>query len=61
MAAGDHRPARHYVQTSECQCSVVNVARILTLDKGLLTEKVSKLPDRIMEAIDDGLRLVIRQ
>ncbi len=41
--------------------AVVNVARILTLDKGLLTELVCELPDGIMETIDDGLRLVIRE
>lgn len=39
--------------------SVADVSQILTLDKRLLTEKVSKLPDRVVEAIDDGLRLVI--
>ena len=39
--------------------SVVNVSQVLTIDRSLLTEVVSKLPDRIMDTIDDGLRLVM--
>lgn len=39
--------------------SVVNVSQVLTLDRGLLTEKVKKLTDRQMAAIDAGLRLVL--
>ena len=39
--------------------SVVNVSQVLTIDKSLLTEFVSRLPDRIVETIDDGLRLVM--
>ena len=41
--------------------SVVNVAQVLTIDKHLLTEVMGKLPDRIMEAINGGLKLVIRE
>lgn len=41
--------------------SVVNVAQVLTIDKHLLTEVMGKLPDRIMEAINGGLELVIRE
>ena len=39
--------------------SVVNVAQLLTLDKRLLTENVGRLPEEIMNTIDDGLRLVL--
>ena len=39
--------------------SVVNVSQVLTVDKTLLTEFVCRLPDRIVETIDDGLRLVM--
>ena len=39
--------------------SVVNVSQILTVDKSLLTELIGNLPDEIMSAIDDGLRLVM--
>ena len=39
--------------------SIVNVSQVLTMDKFLLTEAVGKLPDRIMDTIDDGLRLVM--
>ena len=39
--------------------SIVNVSLVLTIDRSLLTEVVSKLPDRIMDTIDDGLRLVM--
>ena len=39
--------------------SIVNVSQVLTIDRSLLTEVISKLPDRIMDTIDDGLRLVM--
>ena len=39
--------------------SIANVSQVLTVDRPLLTEVVSKLPDRIMDTIDDGLRLVM--
>ncbi|MYE53942.1 MAG: type II toxin-antitoxin system PemK/MazF family toxin [Chloroflexi bacterium] len=39
--------------------SVVNVSQVLTVDKTLLTELIGNLPDGIMSAIDDGLRLVM--
>ena len=37
--------------------SIVNVSQVLTIDRSLLTEVVGKLPDRIMDTIDDGLCL----
>jgi mRNA interferase MazF len=39
--------------------SVVNVSQILTIDKSLLTERVSSLANPIQEAVDEGLRLVL--
>jgi mRNA interferase MazF len=39
------------------KASVVNISRIVTLDKGTLTERVSSLDDTTMRAVDDGIRL----
>ena len=39
--------------------SVVNVSQIITVDKRLLTEKVKRLDDGILEEIEEGLRLVL--
>ena len=39
--------------------SIVNVSQVLTIDRSLLTEVISKLPNRIMDTIDDGLRIVM--
>ena len=39
--------------------SVADVSQLLTIEKRLLTEEVGKLPDRILDTIDDGLRLVL--
>lgn len=39
--------------------SVVNVSQVLTIDKRLLTGMVSKLPEELMNTVDDGLRLVL--
>jgi len=41
------------------KASVANVSQILTLDKSLLTERVSNVESSIMREIDDGLRLVL--
>src|SRR5687767_14834049 len=38
--------------------SVVNVSQVITVDKSLLTEFVSTLPNRKIEKIEEGLRLV---
>ncbi|SEA98314.1 MULTISPECIES: type II toxin-antitoxin system PemK/MazF family toxin [Thiothrix] len=37
--------------------SVINVSQILTLDKVFLTEKVSRLPDKKILALDESLKL----
>ena len=39
--------------------SVVNVSQVVTIDKNLLTEFVSTLPNKKMEKIEEGLRLVL--
>ena len=39
--------------------SVVNVSQVITVDKSLLTEYVSTLPNRKMEKVEKGLRLVL--
>lgn len=39
--------------------SVVNVSQVITIDKSLLTEFVSTLPNRKMEKVEEGLRLVL--
>lgn len=39
--------------------SVVNVSQMITIDKSLLTEFVSNLPNKKMEKIEEGLRLVL--
>ncbi len=39
--------------------SVVNVSQVITIDKGALTEIVSTLPNKKMEKIEEGLRLVL--
>ena len=40
--------------------SVVNVSRLITVDKSFFTEKVHTLSSRLMEQIDDGIRLVLK-
>lgn len=39
--------------------SVVNASQILTLDRSHLLERAGKLPQRVTERIDRGLRLVL--
>jgi mRNA interferase MazF len=39
--------------------SVVLVRQVLTIDKGLLTECVARLPRRLMTQVDEGLRLAL--
>ena len=46
-------------QTDLPQDSVVNVSQVITADKSFLIERVSKISDRVMLLIDEGLRLVL--
>lgn len=39
--------------------SVANVSQIITLDKTFLTERVSRVSDRIMMLVEDGIRSVL--
>ena len=39
--------------------SVINLSQIVTLDRTLLTERVSRLSDQTMIAVDNGLKLVV--
>ncbi len=40
--------------------SVVNVSQLITVDKSFFTEKVHTLSNKLMEQIDDGIRLVLK-
>lgn len=39
--------------------SVVNVSQTLTVDKRFLTERVDRLPAKVLSEVDAGLRLVL--
>jgi mRNA interferase MazF len=39
--------------------SVANVSQLLTLDRSFFTERVGKLPAKLLAQIDDGLKLVL--
>jgi mRNA interferase MazF len=39
--------------------SVANVSQIITIDKEFLTERVSRLSDRIMMSVEEGIRTVL--
>ena len=39
--------------------SVADVSQVITLDKTLLTERVSQVGDRIMMSVEEGLRTVL--
>lgn len=41
------------------KASVVNVSQLLTLDRHYLSNRVSRLPSRAMNRVNDGLRLVL--
>jgi mRNA interferase MazF len=39
--------------------SVANVSQVITIDRGLLTEKVGRLQSKALRSIEEGLRLVL--
>lgn len=39
--------------------SVVNVSQIITVDKTFLTERISRVSDRVMLMVEDGIRTVL--
>jgi mRNA interferase MazF len=46
-------------QTKLSKDSVVNVSQVATLDKSLLTERISNLPSPLIQRVESGLRLVL--
>lgn len=41
------------------RASVVNVSQLITLDRSMLSGRVQALPGRLMDKVDDGLKLVL--
>ena len=41
------------------QDSVINVSQVATIDKTLLTERISSLPSTLIDQVESGLRLVL--
>jgi mRNA interferase MazF len=41
------------------KASVVNVSKLLTMDRDLLGKRVGSLPTRTMQRVDAGLKLVL--
>lgn len=56
-APGNVRAAK--AESGLSKPSVVNVSQILTIDKGLLTDRVRPLSADAMQRVDNGLRLVL--
>ena len=46
-------------ETGLPRASVINVSRVLTVDKRLLTERIGVLSGRLLRQAEDGLRLVL--
>jgi mRNA interferase MazF len=45
--------------TSLPKSSVVNISQIITLDKSFLTECIGTLNKRLLEKVENGIRLVL--
>jgi mRNA interferase MazF len=56
-APGNVRVARRV--SSLPHDSVVNVSQLVTLDKSMLIEKVSRLPAESLREVETGIRLVL--
>jgi mRNA interferase MazF len=41
------------------KASVVNISQVLTIDRQFLTERIGALPGRIMDRVNEGLKLVL--
>ena len=41
------------------KASVVNVSQLLTLDRGLLTDRIKPLPSKVLGQVNEGLQLVL--
>jgi mRNA interferase MazF len=46
-------------QASLKRSSVINVSRILTVDREILHKRISRLPAKVMERVNQGLKLVL--
>ena len=46
-------------QTGLPKASVANVSQVTVLDKQFLTEWVGKLPPKVLQRVENGLRLVL--
>lgn len=46
-------------QTKLSKDSVINISQVATVDKTLLTERISSLPSTLIEQVELGLRLVL--
>jgi mRNA interferase MazF len=61
MALAD-APGNVRLQRTEsglARASVVNVSQVVTLDRGLLTQRIRSLPASALHKVDEGLRLVL--
>mgnify|MGYP001816001176 FL=1 len=57
-----HAPGNVRISKSDSslsKASVINVSQILTIDRQLLTEQVGTLPGRVMERVNEGLKMVL--
>ena len=57
-----HAPGNVRISKSDSslsKASVVNVSQILTIDRQYLTEHVGTLPGRVVERVNEGLKLVL--
>lgn len=41
------------------KASVVNVSQVITVDRKLLSSRIKALPTRLIQRVDDGLKLVL--
>lgn len=39
--------------------SVANVSQLVTIDKGLLDERIGTLPAKLLKQVEDGLRMIL--
>ncbi len=45
--------------TGLSRSSVINISQIITVDKLFLTEKIGKLPNKQLQLLNDGIKLVL--
>ena len=59
LAAAPGNVLCHTRETGLPKDSVANVSQVLTLDKRFLTERAGRLPVRVLQQVEDGVRLVV--